>query len=259
MQSESTASKSYELNPGRMTYHQAQRTPPPMTGPWGPAAAGSGSAHNTTQRAPHSRGMQGRGPTGAASCGGRGPRQGHGEVVRGQRHLPFPRSPEKQSEPRPPAGHTKDMGTAYGLDWLTLTSTPRHPPTAQPPPLEGGGGGRRDGGVRPAASGHWRGLLPPASDSHALQASCHTPPPHPLFRSPSCVCFTLRGAVHQQSTASRLQVPCRTRAPFQTPFPSAPRPPLHRHLQSRKWAIVAPELRRAGHPLVPLISRSRPP
>ena len=29
MQSESTASKSYELNPGRMTYHRAQRTPPP--------------------------------------------------------------------------------------------------------------------------------------------------------------------------------------------------------------------------------------
>ena len=31
MRSESTASKSYELNPGRMTYHQAQRTlaPPP--------------------------------------------------------------------------------------------------------------------------------------------------------------------------------------------------------------------------------------
>ena len=29
MRSESTASKSYELNPGRMTYHRVQRTPAP--------------------------------------------------------------------------------------------------------------------------------------------------------------------------------------------------------------------------------------
>ena len=33
MQSESTASKSYELNPGRMTYHQAQRRPAPPPPP----------------------------------------------------------------------------------------------------------------------------------------------------------------------------------------------------------------------------------
>ena len=32
MQYESTASKSYELNPGRMTYHRAQRNPPPPYG-----------------------------------------------------------------------------------------------------------------------------------------------------------------------------------------------------------------------------------
>ena len=36
------------------------------------------------------------------------------------------------------------------------------PPRAHPPPLGGWGGHRRDGGVRPAAPGHRRGLVPSA-------------------------------------------------------------------------------------------------
>ena len=40
MRSESTASKSYELNPGRMTYHRVQRTPAPPPPPRTPCTLG---------------------------------------------------------------------------------------------------------------------------------------------------------------------------------------------------------------------------
>ena len=98
MRSESTASKSYELNPGRMTYHQAQRTPAPggppapdevlKDGDW---TRGAGGTSTTTSDAPNA----GNGPTRAT------------EAKKGQNC--------SSGQPTPKKAHTKGGGGMPGM------------------------------------------------------------------------------------------------------------------------------------------------